>query len=115
MILRPPISTRTDTLFPYTTLFRSLHGGEEFEVLAHGQVAEQRELLRHVADAAAQLLGLCGDAQAQHLDLAFGGREQAAEHADGGRLARAVRAEEAVDAGLGHGQLGRAHVWNYSH
>src|SRR3546814_19795370 len=25
MILRPPISTRTDTLFPYTTLFRSYH------------------------------------------------------------------------------------------
>src|SRR3546814_6051105 len=23
---RPPRSTRTDTLFPYTTLFRSLHG-----------------------------------------------------------------------------------------
>src|SRR3546814_20937767 len=27
MIRRPPISTRTDTLFPYTTLFRSLHRG----------------------------------------------------------------------------------------
>src|SRR3546814_6996302 len=27
MIRRPPISTRTDTLFPYTTLFRSLDGG----------------------------------------------------------------------------------------
>src|SRR3546814_5626463 len=26
MIRRPPISTRTDTLFPYTTLFRSLLG-----------------------------------------------------------------------------------------
>src|SRR3546814_8892747 len=25
MIRRPPISTRTDTLFPYTTLFRSIH------------------------------------------------------------------------------------------
>src|SRR3546814_5302989 len=25
MILRPPRSTRTDTLFPYTTLFRSQH------------------------------------------------------------------------------------------
>src|SRR3546814_9575671 len=25
MIRRPPISTRTDTLFPYTTRFRSLH------------------------------------------------------------------------------------------
>src|SRR3546814_12132631 len=28
MIRRPPISTRTDTLFPYTTLFRSV-GGEK--------------------------------------------------------------------------------------
>src|SRR3546814_9622376 len=27
MIRRPPISTRTDTLFPYTTLFRALHFG----------------------------------------------------------------------------------------
>src|SRR3546814_4629608 len=28
MIRRPPRSTRTDTLFPYTTLFRSCHGGK---------------------------------------------------------------------------------------
>src|SRR3546814_13442510 len=27
MIRRPPSSTRTDTLFPYTTLFRSFPGG----------------------------------------------------------------------------------------
>src|SRR3546814_7871081 len=27
MIRRPPRSTRTDTLFPYTTLFRSLYWG----------------------------------------------------------------------------------------
>src|SRR3546814_11829644 len=27
MILRPPRSTRTDTLFPYTTLFRSCDAG----------------------------------------------------------------------------------------
>src|SRR3546814_17604504 len=26
MIRRPPLSTRTDTLFPYSTLFRSLRG-----------------------------------------------------------------------------------------
>src|SRR3546814_4187181 len=26
MIRRPPRSTRTDTLFPYTTLFRSVYG-----------------------------------------------------------------------------------------
>src|SRR3546814_3376629 len=28
MIRRPPRSTRTDTLFPYTTLFRSGHGAD---------------------------------------------------------------------------------------
>src|SRR3546814_5050768 len=39
MIRRPPISTRTDTLFPYTTLFRSAEvrantdDDEEFRVL----------------------------------------------------------------------------------
>src|SRR3546814_2563142 len=43
MIRRPPRSTRTDTLFPYTTLCRSQHGanpGAGFggrEILAHDQ------------------------------------------------------------------------------
>src|SRR3546814_2724619 len=32
MIRRPPRSTRTDTLCPYTTLFRSRHGREEQHV-----------------------------------------------------------------------------------
>src|SRR3546814_4262408 len=36
MIRRPPRSTRTDTLFPYTTLFRSLVA----EALAAGRIAE---------------------------------------------------------------------------
>src|SRR3546814_9309629 len=31
MIRRPPRSTRTDTLFPYTTLFRSQRLSESFE------------------------------------------------------------------------------------
>src|SRR3546814_10150065 len=31
MILRPPISTRTDTLFPYPTLFRSLGRPQRFD------------------------------------------------------------------------------------
>src|SRR3546814_14967645 len=31
MIRRPPRSTRTDTLFPYTTLFRSTFSTEEFQ------------------------------------------------------------------------------------
>src|SRR3546814_4084683 len=31
MIRRPPRSTRTDTLFPYTTLFRSVEGDAPFQ------------------------------------------------------------------------------------
>src|SRR3546814_4166191 len=33
MIRRPPRSTRTDTLFPYTTLFRSVDGTDFSEVV----------------------------------------------------------------------------------
>src|SRR3546814_7576623 len=33
MIRRPPRSTRTDTLFPYTTLFRSLRHAERAQLL----------------------------------------------------------------------------------
>src|SRR3546814_13617744 len=43
---RPPISTRTDTLFPYTTLFRSrLHrrGGIAFQRVPEGVVRRQEE------------------------------------------------------------------------
>src|SRR3546814_7371606 len=36
MILRPPRSTRTDTLFPYTTLFRSFHFVEHLAGLDFG-------------------------------------------------------------------------------
>src|SRR3546814_3089376 len=39
MIRRPPRSTRTDTLFPYTTLFRSR--------VCSGDVERQRRRLRH--------------------------------------------------------------------
>src|SRR3546814_989225 len=39
MIRRPPRSTRTDTLFPYTTLFRSVQGIERIEVLRGAQSA----------------------------------------------------------------------------
>src|SRR3546814_20419105 len=36
MIRPPPKSTRTDTLFPYTTLFRSQHARERDAILARG-------------------------------------------------------------------------------
>src|SRR3546814_7111202 len=51
MIRRPPRSTRTDTLFPYTTLFRSSDG------VLHG--------LRH-GDAARLRLGAAGGIRDRH-------------------------------------------------
>src|SRR3546814_10929087 len=54
MIRRPPISTRTDTLFPYTTLFRSLKSfslnrrvlRREVVLLVAGAVVVARDLDR---------------------------------------------------------------------
>src|SRR3546814_9438906 len=42
MIRRPPRSTRTDTLFPYTTLFRSYLAGKlDLELNPQGTLAER--------------------------------------------------------------------------
>src|SRR3546814_5918676 len=42
MIRRPPRSTRTDTLFPYTTLFRSLFcKGERNDELMTGELGDR--------------------------------------------------------------------------
>src|SRR3546814_15640467 len=48
MIRRPPRSTRTDTLFPYTTLFRSLLA-EAFKLVADGTISAD-DLDRTVKD-----------------------------------------------------------------
>src|SRR3546814_4724485 len=45
MIRRPPRSTRTDTLFPYTTLFRSVQvriGSQTLESLVHRRMHGRR-------------------------------------------------------------------------
>src|SRR3546814_10045070 len=55
MIRRPPRSTRTDTLFPYTTLFRSHH---------HLLLALVLQVLRELGDRG----GLAGALQAGHQD-----------------------------------------------
>src|SRR3546814_14230515 len=34
MVRRPPGSTRTDTLFPYTTLFRSIGRGKQINIFS---------------------------------------------------------------------------------
>src|SRR3546814_20028184 len=48
MLRRPPSSTRTDTLFPYTTLFRSQKMKDEAEdaTIAPTETSEFRRLFR---------------------------------------------------------------------
>src|SRR3546814_10263116 len=62
MIRRPPRSTRTDTLFPYTTLFRSVRGAPQRLDLVAQPVAlvgddalDHREAILHRTELGAQL------------------------------------------------------------
>src|SRR3546814_12492899 len=55
MIRRPPRSTRTDTLFPYTTLFRSRSGRDSMMIY---EKARQHEHARHPEDDEDQMRGL---------------------------------------------------------
>src|SRR3546814_3245232 len=73
MLLRPPRSTRTDTLFPYTTLFRSEHqwheeGAEEEDDEHGGPVAGV--LLPEIQAAGVAALG----------DLQDAGEQRSEEH-----------------------------------
>src|SRR3546814_19814775 len=47
MIRRPPRSTRTDTLFPYTTLFRSTGWGDTQRKGHLGRLADLESVLIH--------------------------------------------------------------------
>src|SRR3546814_7014238 len=70
MILRHPSSTRTDTPFPYTTLFRSHEVG--IEPAEHRDVApREADLLLRLAQGAGFGVGIAGvDAAAGKADLA---------------------------------------------
>src|SRR3546814_12774827 len=75
MIRRPPRSTRTDTLFPYTTLFRSADGWRlppETAAIQHPAYAEGRF---EVQDAASQYASAALGAELGHaiVDLCAGG------------------------------------------
>src|SRR3546814_4873563 len=59
MIRRPPRSTRTDILFPYTTLFRS-QAARLVEIGIVRPAVERRETLRSGGSAAAPVAGAIG-------------------------------------------------------
>src|SRR3546814_14955641 len=72
MIRRPPRSTRTDTLFPYTTLFRSVHRRFCAAVAELGYVSGERRDRRFEDDRAASVR--------QHVRQRLLGGDEAAEH-----------------------------------
>src|SRR3546814_19040630 len=71
MIRRPPISTRTDTLFPYTTLFRSA-----FTLACDHSGAELNQALRFLPDLEAdpQAFALPSRVDRQQIVGGVGGR-----------------------------------------
>src|SRR3546814_17480319 len=101
MIRRPPRSTRTDTLFPYTTLFRSIVDRAQF----------QRNIVEPFArDAIGEALDHLG------LDIL---RQHAPARPDAGGETDGVIAVAGADVGDGHvradvgrvhDEIGRAHV-----
>src|SRR3546814_5592805 len=132
MIRRPPRSTRTDTLFPYTTLFRSREleaaaglglavflalddaavAGEEAGALDGGT---QRRLVagQRLADAVLDRAGLAGEAAAADrrddviLAAALGDVEQLVDDEAQRRAREIDRLVAAVDDDL---EIGRDHV-----
>src|SRR3546814_11104615 len=73
MLRRPPRSTRTDTLFPYTTLFRSRHAAAHRTGADHADFLDVAQL-----GVLGQAVDLCGLALGEE-DVALG-RRLAAEH-----------------------------------
>src|SRR3546814_20147787 len=94
MVRRPPRSTRTDTLFPYTTLFRTIEPGTRFATLA---AKGDHTILD--GDAAADLF----DATQAMTRAAGLPRSEVSDHARGGPERRQKLAYWAYDALAGSG------------
>src|SRR3546814_16791608 len=97
MIRRPPRSTRTDTLLPYTTLFRSQVGRVDDR---SDQLHHLRHAFRHLADL---FVDHAFEPQLGHEDrgaaTAFGPIEPAQRAHEGDRLARLHAGIEAAVLG----------------
>src|SRR3546814_11969028 len=93
MSRRPPRSTRTDTLFPYTTLFRSVEVGKTHVVGAGGDALQRT---------GRALAGVDGDVEAGGLVIAL---LQGIEERRGRTLDHPVEGE--LDLGFRGGSPGR--------
>src|SRR3546814_9338421 len=125
MIRRPPRSTRTDTLFPYTTLFRSYRGATSIRRVAVSHIEVHRE--GHVLDIKVNRpdkYNALSPAMYHDLGLAYAELDQDPElrvgvlHAEGKHFTAGVELDILAPIfGSGKGfplkapaQIGRAHV-----
>src|SRR3546814_10331536 len=104
MIRRPPRSTRTDTLFPYTTLFRScddpaprarlaaLIGYAQDRLARHGAIASGSQILPLILGDDATTMRVAGALQANGLDVR--GIRPPTVPAGTARLRISIRSEE---------------------
>src|SRR5665647_2011167 len=90
--LQDPRQPPVDGLFG-----QAVGAAEETDVLDHGQVFVEGELLRHVADSTLDALGLPADIEAADIGRPGGRVEEAAEHADRRGFAGPVGSEKAED------------------
>src|SRR3546814_8052406 len=130
MIRRPPRSTRTDTLFPYTTLFRSQTAAgliraiedARTEVEAAAEIATRAsdqagaavgmsETLSDHAKSIESILGLIRDIAGQTNLLALNATIEAARAGDAGRGFAVVAQEvKSLANQTARAKIGRAHV-----
>src|SRR3546814_1765858 len=98
MIRRPPRSTRTDTRFPYTTLFRSASFQETTRVLTEAAVQGKKDTLVGLKEnvIVGRLIPAGTGAGMNRMRVAASSRDAA--------MRAALRASSQVD------QIGRAHV-----
>src|SRR3546814_1429323 len=102
MIRRPPRSTRTDTLFPYTTLFRSRAGLPTTELTVATLTIEK------VLDRAAAVAHDVAGPHAEEVDAAARWPEESLRALQEAGLGGLVVPERA--GGLGHGLLALTQV-----
>src|SRR3546814_16377486 len=103
MIRRPPRSTRTDTLFPYPTLFRSLQQAEQGRRKAEATLVSERAAVERRAARIADLEESLKAAGSQHdeaaRELSDRQAELAALPALVGFVLAATAARRAADSG----------------
>src|SRR3546814_9313679 len=103
MILRPPRSTRTDTLLPYTTLFRSTRVAHEIDQKGLEEIVADAFVGEHEVDVeqVARVVAIERGRDFPGIEVSFGDQLHFGETE--ARLDRGAHRSQ-------HWQIGRAHV-----